>query len=201
MTHTGTDNHSSCCSQEQQTVGRSHVAALLVQSSSIASFKQSSSPSSNILQVLVVVTCSSNLYSTRCRRGVVDRGTGPEGVMADNSLTPIDNLSFSSIWPLVMLVTPISAERENCTRTADVKLMTIDIHTSLVHTHTHTHTHSYCRLVVVLYSENYRQVPLYIKCLDQGRLAALDRWLHYTVTTIDKFHCTSNAWTRGGWLL
>ena len=57
------------------------------------------------------------------------------------------------------------------------------------------------RQVAALYSDHYRQVPLYIKCLDQGRLAALDRWPHYTVTTIDRFHCTSNVWTRGGWLL
>ena len=57
------------------------------------------------------------------------------------------------------------------------------------------------RQVAALYSDYYRQVPLYIKCLDQGRLAALDRWLHCTVTTIDRFHCTSNVWTRGGWLL
>ena len=57
------------------------------------------------------------------------------------------------------------------------------------------------RQVAALYSDHYRQVPLYIKCLNQGRLAALDRWLHYTVTTIDRFHCTSNVWTRGGWLL
>ena len=49
------------------------------------------------------------------------------------------------------------------------------------------------RQVAALYSDHYRQVPLYIKCLDQGRLAALDRWLHYTVTTIDRFHCTSNV--------
>ena len=27
-------------------------------------------------------------------------------------------------------------------------------------------------------------------------LAALDRWQHYTVTTIDRFHCTSNVWAR-----
>ena len=52
-----------------------------------------------------------------------------------------------------------------------------------------------------LYSDHYRQVPLYIKCLDQGRMAVLDGWLHYTVTTIDKFHCTSNVWTKDGWLL
>ena len=57
------------------------------------------------------------------------------------------------------------------------------------------------RQVAALYNDHYRQVPLYIKCLDQGRLAALDRWLHYTMTTIDRFHCTSNVWTRGGWLL
>ena len=49
------------------------------------------------------------------------------------------------------------------------------------------------RQVAALYSDHYRQVPMYIKCLDQGKLAALDRWLHYTVTTIDKFHCTSNV--------
>ena len=46
------------------------------------------------------------------------------------------------------------------------------------------------REVAALYSDHYRQVPLYIKCLDQGRLSALDRWLHYTVTTIGRFHCT-----------
>ena len=46
------------------------------------------------------------------------------------------------------------------------------------------------RRVAALYSDHYRQVPLYIKCLDQGRLAAIDRWLRYTVTTIDRFHCT-----------
>ena len=57
------------------------------------------------------------------------------------------------------------------------------------------------RRVAALYSDHYRQVPLYIKCLDHGRLAALDRWLHYTVTTIDRFHCTSIVWTREGWLL
>ena len=48
------------------------------------------------------------------------------------------------------------------------------------------------RQVAALYSDHYRQVPLYIKCLDQGRLAALDRWLHYTATTIDRFHCTQS---------
>ena len=42
------------------------------------------------------------------------------------------------------------------------------------------------RQVAALYSDHCRQVPLYIKCLDQGRLAALDRWLHYTVTTIGR---------------
>ena len=42
------------------------------------------------------------------------------------------------------------------------------------------------RQVAALYGDHYRQVPLYIKCLDQGRLAAIDRWLHYTVTTIDR---------------
>ena len=54
------------------------------------------------------------------------------------------------------------------------------------------------RQVAALYSDHYRQVPLYIKCLDQGRLAVLDRWLHYTVTTIDRFHCTSNVGGGGG---
>ena len=54
------------------------------------------------------------------------------------------------------------------------------------------------RQVAALYSDHYRQVPLYIKCLDQGRLAALDRWLHYTVTTIDRFHSTSNVEGVGG---
>ena len=44
------------------------------------------------------------------------------------------------------------------------------------------------RQVAALYSDHYRQVSLYIKCLGQVRLAVLDRWLHYTVTTIDKFH-------------
>ena len=37
--------------------------------------------------------------------------------------------------------------------------------------------------------------------LDQGRLAALDRWLPHAVTTIDRFYCTGYYWTRGGWLL
>ena len=45
------------------------------------------------------------------------------------------------------------------------------------------------RQVAALYSDHYRQVPLYIECLGQGRLAALDRWLHYTVTPIDRFYC------------
>ena len=56
------------------------------------------------------------------------------------------------------------------------------------------------RQVVALYSEHFRQVSLYIKCFDQGRLAALDRWLHYTVTTINKFHCSSNIGGGGGCL-
>ena len=59
----------------------------------------------------------------------------------------------------------------------------------------------YFRQVAVLYSDHYRQVPLHIKGLDQGRLAALDKLLPYTVTTIDRFHCTSKVWTREGWLL
>ena len=45
------------------------------------------------------------------------------------------------------------------------------------------------RQVTTLYSDHYRQVPLYIKCLDQGRLATLDRWLHYTVIASDGFYC------------
>ena len=35
-----------------------------------------------------------------------------------------------------------------------------------------------------------RQILLYMMLLDQGRLAAVDRWLHCTMTTIDRFHCT-----------
>ena len=45
------------------------------------------------------------------------------------------------------------------------------------------------RRVAALYSDHLRQVPLYIKCLDQGRLAALDRWLSYTVISSDSFYC------------
>ena len=52
------------------------------------------------------------------------------------------------------------------------------------------------RQVAALYSDHYRQVPLYIKCLDQGRLAALDRWLHYTVTTIDRSTVLRNRSTK-----
>ena len=47
-----------------------------------------------------------------------------------------------------------------------------------------------CRQVAALYSDHYREVLLYMKLLDQGRLAAVDRWLHCTVTTIDRFYCT-----------
>ena len=47
-----------------------------------------------------------------------------------------------------------------------------------------------CRQVAALHSEHYRQVLLYMILLDQGRLAAVDRWLPYTVTTIDRFYCT-----------
>ena len=47
-----------------------------------------------------------------------------------------------------------------------------------------------------LYKDHYRQVPLYIKCLGLVRLAALDRWLHYLMITIDRFHCASNVWAR-----
>ena len=38
-----------------------------------------------------------------------------------------------------------------------------------------------------MYSDRYRQVLLYMILLDQGRLAAVDRWLPYTVTSIDRF--------------
>ena len=38
-----------------------------------------------------------------------------------------------------------------------------------------------CRQVAALHSDHYRQVPLV-------GLAALDRWLPYTVTTIDRSH-------------
>ena len=47
-----------------------------------------------------------------------------------------------------------------------------------------------CRQVAAMYSDHYRQVLLYMILLDQGRLAAVDRWLPYTVTTIDRFYCT-----------
>ena len=47
-----------------------------------------------------------------------------------------------------------------------------------------------CRQVAALYSDHYRQVLLYMILLDQGRLAAVDRWLPCTVTTIDRFYCT-----------
>ena len=36
------------------------------------------------------------------------------------------------------------------------------------------------RQVAALYSVHYRQVSLYIKCLDQGRLAALQKALNFT---------------------
>jgi len=44
--------------------------------------------------------------------------------------------------------------------------------------------------VAAVYSDLYRQVLLYMILLDQGRLAAVDRGLHCTVTTIDRFYCT-----------
>ena len=47
-----------------------------------------------------------------------------------------------------------------------------------------------CSQVAALHSDHYRQVLLYMILLDQGRLAVVDRWLPYTVTTIDRFHCT-----------
>ena len=37
-----------------------------------------------------------------------------------------------------------------------------------------------------MHSDHYRQVLLYMILLDQVRLAAVDRWLPYTVTTIDR---------------
>ena len=37
-----------------------------------------------------------------------------------------------------------------------------------------------------MYSDHYRQVPLYMTLLDQGRLAAVDRRRPYTVTTINR---------------
>ena len=46
------------------------------------------------------------------------------------------------------------------------------------------------RQVAALYSDLYRQVVLYMIILDQGRLAAVDRWLPCTVTPIDRFYCT-----------
>ena len=47
-----------------------------------------------------------------------------------------------------------------------------------------------CRQVAALHSDHYRQVLLYMILLDQRRLAAVDRWLPCTVTTIDRFYCT-----------
>ena len=47
-----------------------------------------------------------------------------------------------------------------------------------------------CRQVAALYSDHCRQVLLYMILLDQGRPTAVDRWLPYTVTTIDRFYCT-----------
>ena len=38
-----------------------------------------------------------------------------------------------------------------------------------------------CKQVAALYSEHYRQVPL-------GGAGCLDRWLPYTVSTIDRSH-------------
>ena len=35
-----------------------------------------------------------------------------------------------------------------------------------------------CRQVAAMYSDHYRQVLLYMILLDQGRLAAVDRWLY-----------------------
>ena len=141
FTHTGNGDHGN--SQNQQAAENSHVSRIVALRVFITPilplqvtfvwflYDKDNTPNSLLLQAAIFFKCllwslaTQNFYSTRCRRGVVDRGTGPGGEMADNSLTPIDNLSSSSIWPLVMLVTPISAERENCTRTADVKLMTL----------------------------------------------------------------------------
>ena len=44
--------------------------------------------------------------------------------------------------------------------------------------------------LAALHSDHYRQVLLYMILLDQGRLAAVDRWLPCTVTTIDRFYCS-----------
>ena len=44
--------------------------------------------------------------------------------------------------------------------------------------------------MAALQGDLYRQVLLHMILLDQGRLAAVDRWLPYTVTTIDRFYCT-----------
>ena len=46
-----------------------------------------------------------------------------------------------------------------------------------------------------------RTLSVNLLLIYEWRLAALDRWLHYTATTIDRFHRTSNVLTRGGWLL
>ena len=48
-----------------------------------------------------------------------------------------------------------------------------------------------CRQVAAMCTiDHCRQVLLYMILLDQGRLAAVDRWQPCTVTTIDRFYCT-----------
>ena len=42
-----------------------------------------------------------------------------------------------------------------------------------------------CRQVAALHSDRYREVLLYMMLLDQGKLAALDRWLHCLATTVE----------------
>ena len=51
------------------------------------------------------------------------------------------------------------------------------------------------RQVAALHSDHYRQALLYTILLDQGRLAAVDRWMP-TVTTIDRLYCTRYYCTR-----
>ena len=40
------------------------------------------------------------------------------------------------------------------------------------------------RWLAALYSDHYRPVLLYMTLLDKGELAAVDRWLPYTVATV-----------------
>ena len=52
-----------------------------------------------------------------------------------------------------------------------------------------------CRQVAASHSDHFRQVLLYMILLDQGRLAAVDRWLPHTVTPLhtDRFKCTNHT--------